>query len=76
MARNPRNSICKAGLGPAESAIPTAPEDFTEPLKKNVYGLPVTKGVEEPKRPSFEVKINSGCAKIHRGGQTLVACEK
>ena len=33
--------------------MPTAPEDVTEPLKINVYGLPVTKGVDEPKRPSL-----------------------
>jgi hypothetical protein len=76
MARSPRNSICKAGRGPAESAIPTAPEDFTEPLKKSVYGLPVTKGVDEPRRPSFEEKISSGCTKMHRRGRTLVACGK
>jgi len=54
IARRPGNARCRAGRGPPESAIPTAPEEFTEPLKRRVYGLPVTKGVEEQKRPSFE----------------------
>jgi hypothetical protein len=54
IARRPGNPVCKVGHRPGESAIPTAPEEGTEPLRINVYGLPVTKGVEEQKRPSFE----------------------
>jgi hypothetical protein len=41
------------GRGLPERARPTAPEDLTEPLKMSVCGRPVTKGVEDAKRPSF-----------------------
>ena len=75
IARRPLNAVCKAGRGPAESANPAAPKEFTEPSYISVYGLPVTKGVEEPKRPNFEEKISSGPRELCRG-QTLVACEK
>ena len=36
--------------------MPTAPVECTEPLWIRVYGLPVTNGVEEQKRPSFQKK--------------------
>ena len=55
MARRPGKAVLGTGRGPAESARPTAPEDFTEPLKMSVYGRPVTKGVEDAKRPSFGI---------------------
>ena len=58
IARRPGNEVRRVGRRPAERAIPTAPEEVTEPLKISVYGLPVTKGVEEQKRPSFEMKTS------------------
>jgi len=55
MERRPGKAVRETGRGPEESARPTAPEDFTEPLKMSVYGHPVTKGVEDAKRPSFGI---------------------
>jgi hypothetical protein len=61
--------VRRVGRRPAESAIPTAPEEVTEPLKISVYGLPVTNGVEEQKRPSFETKssFQGGERHVKRG---------
>ena len=53
IGRRPGNTVCKVGRQPAESAIPTAPEEVTELSKISGYGLPVTNGVDEPKRSSF-----------------------
>ena len=53
MARRPGKAVSETGREPPERARPTAPEDFTEPLKMSVYGRPVTKGVDDAKRPSF-----------------------
>ena len=53
MARRPGKALSETGREPPERARPTAPDDFTEPLKMSVYGRPVTKGVEDAKRPSF-----------------------
>ena len=53
MAWRPGKAVSAAGRKPPERARPTAPEDFTEPLKMSVYGRPVTKGVDDAKRPSF-----------------------
>jgi hypothetical protein len=53
MARRPGKVVWKIGRVPPERARPTAPEDFTEPLKMSVCGRPVTKGVDDAKRPSF-----------------------
>jgi hypothetical protein len=53
MALRPGKAVSVSGRGPLERARPTAPEDFTEPLKMSVYGRPVTKGVDDAKRPSF-----------------------
>jgi hypothetical protein len=53
MAWRPVKAVWETGRVPPESATPTAPEDFTEPLKMSVCGRPVTKGVEDAKRPSF-----------------------
>jgi len=36
IVRRPGNAVFKAGRRPAESAIPTAPEEVTEPLKISV----------------------------------------
>ena len=54
MAQRPGNAVSATGQEPPERAKPTAPEDFTEPLKRSVYGRPVTKGVDDAKRPSFD----------------------
>jgi hypothetical protein len=53
MARRPGKAVWVTGRGPPGRARPTAPEYFTEPLKMSVYGRPVTKGVDDAKRPSF-----------------------
>ena len=46
-------AVWENGQGLPERARPTAPKDFTEPLKMSVYGRHVTKGVGNEKRPSF-----------------------
>ena len=57
IARGPLNAVCKAGRGPAESANPAAPKEFTEPSYISVYRLPVTKGVEEPNGPTSKRRL-------------------
>ena len=53
MGRRPGKAVPATGREPPERARPTAPEDFTKPLKLSVYGRPVTKGVDDAKGPSF-----------------------
>ena len=53
MARRPGKVVSATRREPPERARPTAPDDFTEPLKMIAYGRPVTKGVDGAKKPSF-----------------------
>ena len=53
MARRAGKAVSATGREPPERARPTAPDDFTKLLEMSVYGRPITKEVEDTKRPNF-----------------------
>lgn len=53
IASSPGYSLHGRERGPDDKQIPTAPSEWIESLWNSVYGLPVTKGVDEAMRPSL-----------------------